>query len=65
MKLASYTVDGEPSFGVVSGDGIITMNNRLGGRASSLRGALAAGLLAAMREAAANAIANFGFKKGH
>jgi hypothetical protein len=56
MKLASYTVDGEPSFGVVSGDGVITMNNRLGGRASSLRGALAADLLAAMREAAANAI---------
>src|SRR5437016_4057638 len=55
MKLASYTIDGEPSFGVVSGEGIITMNNRLGGRASSLRGALAAGLLAAMREAAANA----------
>src|SRR5712691_8202696 len=55
MKLASYIVDGEPSFGVVSGDGVITMNHRLGGRASSLRGALAAGLLAAMREAAANA----------
>ena len=55
MKLASYIVDGEPSFGVVSGDGVITMNNRLGGRASSLRGALATGLLAAMREAAANA----------
>src|SRR5436190_10299084 len=55
MKLASYTIDGEPSFGVVSGDGVITMNTRLGGRASSLRGALAEGLLAAMREAAANA----------
>jgi len=43
MKLASYIADGKPSFGVVSGDGVITLNDRLG--AASLRDALAKGLL--------------------
>ena len=37
MKLASYSVDGVAAFGAVSGDGVITMNQRLGGRAASLR----------------------------
>ena len=32
MKLASYIADGKPSFGVVTGDGVITMNDRFGGR---------------------------------
>ena len=32
MKLASYVADGKPCFGVVAGDGVITMNQRLGGR---------------------------------
>ena len=32
MKLASYIADGKPSFGVVVGDGVVTMNERLGGR---------------------------------
>src|SRR5256714_4590203 len=54
MKLVSYVADGEELFGVVSGEGVITMNRRFGG-ASSLGGALAAGLLASMREAAENA----------
>ena len=51
MKLASYIADGAEAFGVVSGDGVVTMNKRFGGT-PPLREALAAGLLAADREAA-------------
>ena len=52
MKLASYIADGAEAFGVVTGDGVITMNNRFGGRAASLRDALAADMLPQIREAA-------------
>jgi 2-keto-4-pentenoate hydratase/2-oxohepta-3-ene-1,7-dioic acid hydratase in catechol pathway len=55
MKLASYIADGTPAFGAVSGDGVITMNDRLGGRPADLKGALAAGLIPRMRELAAGA----------
>jgi 2-keto-4-pentenoate hydratase/2-oxohepta-3-ene-1,7-dioic acid hydratase in catechol pathway len=55
MKLASYRVDGAEAFGVVSGDGVITMNSRFGGHAASLREALAGDLLPRIKEAAANA----------
>jgi 2-keto-4-pentenoate hydratase/2-oxohepta-3-ene-1,7-dioic acid hydratase in catechol pathway len=55
MKLASYSVDGAEAYGVVKGDGVITMNNRLGGHAASLREALAGNLLPQIKEAAANA----------
>jgi len=55
MKLASYVADGAPAYGVVNDDGVITMNNRFGGRAASLRDALAANLLPQIREAASNA----------
>jgi 2-keto-4-pentenoate hydratase/2-oxohepta-3-ene-1,7-dioic acid hydratase in catechol pathway len=55
MKLASYIADGQEAFGVVSGDGVITMNNLFGARAANLREALAADLLPQIREAAANA----------
>jgi 2-keto-4-pentenoate hydratase/2-oxohepta-3-ene-1,7-dioic acid hydratase in catechol pathway len=54
MKLASYVADGAAAFGVVSGDGVITMNDRFGGRAASLRDALAGDLLPQIKEAAAN-----------
>lgn len=40
MKLVSYRVDGAEAFGVVSGDGVITMSGRFG---RTLREALAAG----------------------
>src|SRR6266566_2188594 len=50
MKLASYIADGKACFGVVTGDGVLTLNQRLG--AASLRDALAAGALADMRKAA-------------
>ena len=52
MKLASYVAEGKRCFGVVAGDGVVTLNERLGGRYGGLREALAAGALAeiAMRQ---------------
>src|SRR5215468_8258170 len=55
MKLASYIADGKACFGVVSGEGVVSLNERLGGRYASLRDALAAGALAEMRKAAETA----------
>src|SRR5882672_8495718 len=43
MKLASYVADGRDSFGVVVGDGVITLNQKLG--VATLKDALAKGLL--------------------
>ena len=54
MKLASYIADGKECYGVVTGDGVITMNDRFGGHAASLREAIAGGLLPQIKEAAAN-----------
>jgi 2-keto-4-pentenoate hydratase/2-oxohepta-3-ene-1,7-dioic acid hydratase in catechol pathway len=54
MKLASYIADGTECYGVVTGDGVITMNERFGGHATSLREALAGNLLPQIKEAAAN-----------
>ena len=54
MKLASYIADGKECYGVVNGDGVITMNERFGGHAASLREALAGGLLPQIKEAAAH-----------
>jgi 2-keto-4-pentenoate hydratase/2-oxohepta-3-ene-1,7-dioic acid hydratase in catechol pathway len=50
MKLASYVADGKECFGVVSGDGVITLNQRLGGRYAGLRDAIAAGALAEIKK---------------
>src|SRR5262252_1419137 len=50
MKLASYVADGKACFGVVTGDGVVTLNQRLG--YASLRDALTAGGLAEIRKAA-------------
>jgi 2-keto-4-pentenoate hydratase/2-oxohepta-3-ene-1,7-dioic acid hydratase in catechol pathway len=52
MKLLSFAADGKEFFGAVSGDGIVTLNDRVGH--ASLRSALAAGAIDAMREAAAD-----------
>lgn len=49
MRIASYLADGVPSFGVVAGDGVITMNDRLTQRHASLQSALAAGALDEIR----------------
>src|SRR5215470_8647504 len=50
MKLASYVADGKACFGVVTGDGLVTLNQRLG--YASLRDALAGGGLAEICKAA-------------
>ncbi|HZS63431.1 MAG TPA: fumarylacetoacetate hydrolase family protein [Xanthobacteraceae bacterium] len=55
MKLASYIAGGKPVFGAVAGDGVITLNDRLGGRYPTLRDALAGGAIDDMREAAQGA----------
>jgi len=47
MKLLSFTGDGKELFGAVSGDGVITLNDRI--RQPSLRAALAAGAMDTMR----------------
>src|SRR5205085_788393 len=55
MKLASYLANGKPSFGVVAGDGVVTMNDRLGGRFATLRDAIAGGALDEIRKFAQGA----------
>jgi 2-keto-4-pentenoate hydratase/2-oxohepta-3-ene-1,7-dioic acid hydratase in catechol pathway len=50
MKLASYMADGKACFGVVTDDGVVTLNQRLG--YANLRDALTAGGLAEIRKAA-------------
>ena len=50
MKLLSFSADGKELFGAVSGDGVVTLNDRVG--QPSLRAALAAGVMEAMRKAA-------------
>jgi 2-keto-4-pentenoate hydratase/2-oxohepta-3-ene-1,7-dioic acid hydratase in catechol pathway len=49
MKLASYLVAGTPAYGAVTGNGVVTMGGRLGGRYATLRDALAAGALDEIR----------------
>ena len=53
MKLLSFAADGKELFGAVSGDGVVTLNDRVG--QPSLRAALAAGAMEAMRKAAQDA----------
>src|ERR1700757_1230914 len=56
MKLVSYLADGTKAFGIVSGDGVIALNDRLS--CASLREALVKNLLPKMREVAATAKAD-------
>jgi 2-keto-4-pentenoate hydratase/2-oxohepta-3-ene-1,7-dioic acid hydratase in catechol pathway len=58
MKLASYVANGKECFGVVTGDGVVTLNERLGGRYASLRDALAGGALVEIGKIAAGAKAD-------
>jgi 2-keto-4-pentenoate hydratase/2-oxohepta-3-ene-1,7-dioic acid hydratase in catechol pathway len=53
MKLLSFVADGKELFGAVSGDGVVTLNDKTG--KPSLRSALEAGALEAMRKAAQGA----------
>src|ERR1700677_3658918 len=50
MKLLSFAADGKGYFGAVSGDGVVTLNDKVG--QPTLRAALAAGAMEAMRKAA-------------
>jgi 2-keto-4-pentenoate hydratase/2-oxohepta-3-ene-1,7-dioic acid hydratase in catechol pathway len=50
MKLLSFVADGKDWFGAASGDGVVTLNDKI--REPDLRAALAAGALAAMHKAA-------------
>ena len=52
MKLLSFIADGKELFGAVSGDGVVTLNDKTG--KPNLRAALEAGLLDTMRKAAAD-----------
>ena len=53
MKLLSFTAGGKDYFGAVSGDGVVTLNDKIG--QPDLRSALADGAIAAMRDAAKSA----------
>jgi 2-keto-4-pentenoate hydratase/2-oxohepta-3-ene-1,7-dioic acid hydratase in catechol pathway len=53
MKLLSFRADGKEFFGVVSGDGVVTLNKRIG--QPNLRAALEAGKMEAMQKAASDA----------
>jgi 2-keto-4-pentenoate hydratase/2-oxohepta-3-ene-1,7-dioic acid hydratase in catechol pathway len=55
MKLASYIANGKPSFGAVVGDGVVTMNDKLGGRFATLRDAIAGGAIDEMKRLASGA----------
>ena len=59
MKLASYTRKGQPGFGAVVGDGIVDLTNRLVPGVDTLKGALAADLLPAAADFAANRAPDF------
>jgi 2-keto-4-pentenoate hydratase/2-oxohepta-3-ene-1,7-dioic acid hydratase in catechol pathway len=50
MKLVSFAADGKDYFGAVRDDGVVTLNDKIG--QPSLRAALAAGAMDAMRKAA-------------
>ncbi len=52
MKLISFESSGQPSYGVVQGDGVIELGLELGGRWPSLRHVLAAGDVAELERAA-------------
>ena len=54
MKLLSFVADGKECFGAVSGDGVVTLNDKIG--QPNLRAALAAGALDAMRKAVKTAM---------
>ncbi|MGD0024719.1 MAG: fumarylacetoacetate hydrolase family protein [Xanthobacteraceae bacterium] len=53
MKLLSFAADGKELFGALSGDGVVTLNDRVGH--ATLRDALAAGAMEDMRKAAKEA----------
>ena len=45
MKLLTFSIDGQVSWGAVKGDGVVDLGKRFGDRAPTLRAALAGGHL--------------------
>jgi hypothetical protein len=45
MKLASYLLDGRPSYGVVDGKGVIDLGRRIGAKHPDLRALITANAL--------------------
>ncbi len=55
MKLASYSLDGRPSYGVVEGNGVIDLGRRIGAKHPDLRALITANALDEARRAATGA----------
>jgi 2-keto-4-pentenoate hydratase/2-oxohepta-3-ene-1,7-dioic acid hydratase in catechol pathway len=55
MKLASYLLDGRPSYGVVDGSGVIDLGRRIGAKYPDLRALITASALDEAKRAAAGA----------
>ena len=47
MKLISFEIDGQADYGIIRGDGVVSLGTRMGSRAPTLRGLFASGALAA------------------
>jgi 2-keto-4-pentenoate hydratase/2-oxohepta-3-ene-1,7-dioic acid hydratase in catechol pathway len=58
MKLASYSLDGRPSYGVVEGNGVIDLGRRIGAKHPDLRALITAKALDEAKRAAAGAKAD-------
>jgi 2-keto-4-pentenoate hydratase/2-oxohepta-3-ene-1,7-dioic acid hydratase in catechol pathway len=58
MKLASYSLDGRPSYGVVEGNGVIDLGRRIGAKHPDLRALITAKALDEAERAAAGAKAD-------
>jgi hypothetical protein len=54
MKLASYMLDGRPSYGVVEGNGVVDLGRRIGAKYPDLRALITASALARSRTRASN-----------
>jgi 2-keto-4-pentenoate hydratase/2-oxohepta-3-ene-1,7-dioic acid hydratase in catechol pathway len=61
MKLASYLLDGRPSYGVVEGNGVIDLGRRIGAKYPDLRALITANALDEAKGAAAGAKADATF----
>lgn len=62
MKLISFEAEGRARFGVVSGEGVIALDGRLGAGIASVRNVLEAGAQAKVAEIAAAGRPDFGLK---
>jgi hypothetical protein len=58
MKLASYMLDGRPSYGVVEGNGVIDLGRRIGVRYPDLRAIITANALDEAKRAGRSARAD-------